>query len=95
MATLTVTIPNPLIPDFVIIAERLLTARKIDFSGMTNIQKGQRYIVEVLKDDLIRFRKATAESSGQASVDAARNTAEANTLTTITTAVSDATGITG
>lgn len=95
MANLTVVVPNSLVPEYVQIAEEFMAGRKIDFSGMTATQKGQRYIAELLKDALIRHRRDFSETSGQQSVQTARDAADTALKTAITTAISDAAGVTG
>lgn len=53
MATLSVTIPNAMVPTLVTVATTWLNSIGIDTSGMTGTQIGQRYIAEKLKQDYI------------------------------------------
>jgi hypothetical protein len=95
MPNLTITIPTGLVPEAVTIAERFLTAKGISFAGMTSTQKGQRYLAEILKDELVKLRAGIAESDGLTSLGTARTTMETNVRTAITSAQSDGSGITG
>jgi len=95
MATLTITVPNTLVPECTTIAERYLSARGITIAGMTATQKGQRYIAELLKVELVKLRREAAEASGQTSVETARDTADEQTRAAIVAAQADAEGITG
>lgn len=82
MASFTITIPNALVPTLSAAANELLDARKIDRTGMTQIQAAQRYVAEVLKDVYISRTKQAAATTAQSTVD-----------TAVTTATTDAAGI--
>lgn len=82
MATLSITVPNALLPTLVTAADELLDARLIDRTGMTQTQRGQRYIAEILKDVYISRTRVTAET-----------TASSTVATTVATARTDAAGI--
>lgn len=95
MANLTVVVPNALVPNLVVMATAKLQAKGIDTSGMTNAQIGQRYMAERTKDDYIEWSRQQAGLTGQASITQAKAATEAAVSAAITTAASDASGITG
>lgn len=95
MPNLTVVIPVPLVAELTVIAEALLTARGIDFSTMTATQKGQRYIAELLKDEIINARRGAAVSVAQTSLLAAQMAAITAANDAETAAKTAVTGITG
>jgi hypothetical protein len=76
MATIpSIDIPNALVAPLVAAADELLDARKIDRTGMTQVQRGKRYLIEVIKDVVVSRSKAAAEVTAKVSVDAAVATA--------------------
>ena len=95
MASLTVTVPNTLVAELVTIATAKLTSLGVDTKSMTSTQIGQRYIAELLKVELIKYRHDIADQTAQDAYAAALATAIAQANTTKSTAVSGAAGITG
>lgn len=65
MPNLTISIPAALVPDLTVIAEDLFEQRKINTTGMTPTQKGQRFIVELLRDQIIKHRSFQAGLAAQ------------------------------
>ena len=95
MANLTIVIPNVSVPILMPMVETYLTGKNIDWSAMTNIQKGQRYLAERIKDDYIVFQRTTASVARQATLDTAHANATAALNTAVASAVTEASGFTG
>jgi hypothetical protein len=74
MPDITITVPTSHVPALVRAAEAKLDALGIDRSGMTAVQKGRRYIAEVLKDVVRNDARAVAVAAAQPSIDTAVNT---------------------
>lgn len=83
MANITVTIPDPLVPDLLVIAEEALTSRGIDFSSMTSNQKAKAYIAVLLRHEYVSRKRQLATAAADATITA-----------TAIQALADASGIT-
>jgi hypothetical protein len=68
MAQFTITVPDPLVPDMLLMADELLTAWGIDYSEMTNAQKGKRVVAELLKQHYIAFKRRQAEGTANETI---------------------------
>ena len=66
MASLSITVPDGLVPAFVQMAEAFLPGLGVDLTGMTNAQKARRYAVEILKIQYRAFVTNQAQSNAQA-----------------------------
>lgn len=76
MATISLTVPDALVPILVEAAEEYLVARGIDISGLTALQKGRRYLALVLHDVVVQRKVLPATADAQTAIDAARAAAE-------------------
>lgn len=68
MATLSVTVPNPLIPDLTTAVNLRAVRAGVDISAMTATQKGQWLVAELLKDEVIRVRTDAARATAAAAI---------------------------
>lgn len=91
MATLTITLPDAMVPDLLLMADALLTQKSISTAGMTATQKGQRYVAERMKDDYLNYKRQQA----QAAADATIATAAQGVINAMLTAKTAADTITG
>ena len=94
MATLSITVQNPLIPDLVVMATARLQSWGVNTGGMNNTQIGQKYLEESTRRDYLSFKREQASAAAQAALDEARATATSSVTTAVVTAATDATGIT-
>lgn len=83
MPNVCVSVPTARVPDLVAMAEAYMTERRIDYTGMTSLQKGQRFLTEITKERFIEWRRQQAEVT-------AEQTAQASIATAVTTAKTDA-----
>lgn len=95
MPNLTINIPAPLVADLTVIANSLLADRGIVTTGWTATQLGQRFIAELLKDQIVNYRLTTADADAGVLMNTARDAAAANVEAAKTSAATAADGITG
>lgn len=95
MANLTITIPNTLVPDLVVMCSSFLKNKNIDTTGMTNLQIGQRYMAEKMKDDYVLWTKQQADADQVQFIIDAQKTAHDNVQRATRDAALNSGGITG
>lgn len=95
MATLSLTVPNALVPDLVLAAESYLTARGISFEGLTQTQKGQLFVQELIRVEYIKFKRQQAQDNVTTSIQQAVTTGDSTISTAVNTATTAANGIVG
>lgn len=95
MPNLTVSVPLNAVPDLVSIGKERLEALGIDTKGMTNLQVGQRMIAEILKVELVVYRRRKAEEARHDIIAQAASDAAATVDAAVSDAVATADGISG
>lgn len=95
MTNLTITVPNTIVPEMVLIAKRFLDLKEIDYKGLTNAQIGQKYLSEIMKDALIEYRKQETIKSQLSEYEVAIAARKLALKTSEESALLDASGISG
>jgi hypothetical protein len=95
MAALSITVPDALVPELLVIARAQLTSRGVNFTGWTDTQVGQRWIAFLIRDQLMNTRRAAAELQMTADLNARRVSDQAQVDAVVTQANTDAATITG
>ncbi len=95
MAILQVTVPNAVVPELITIATNALTSKNMDISGLSNVQIGQRYIAELLREALLTHREHQARATALTEFNKALKEREVLLQASKETATADALGILG
>lgn len=69
-----VTVANTLVPNLLIGAQTRATRLGVDISGMTQVQKGQWLVIQLLKDEYLRVARDIATAATQTAVQTAQTT---------------------
>jgi hypothetical protein len=83
MPILSINVPTARTATIVAMADAYLDMKNIDRSAMTQVQRAQRYVTELLKEQYVRYRQEAVLKETQAAYTAAETAAktEANDIT--------------